>query len=71
MGLGRGVFFIRMRMTVQITVQRIRETIHTFKLERGVRNVIAVINNLVDAALDLRARADVQIIGENVGGHSA
>src|SRR5215510_12216491 len=60
---------IHMNVTVQITVQRIGETIHTFELKRRVSNIIAVIKHFVDLMLNIRSDADVKIISEDVSRH--
>src|SRR5688572_26617947 len=60
-----------MRMTVQVAVQRIGQAVHTFKLKCGMGNIVAMKYDLVDAALDLRPRADMQIICEDMRRHGA
>src|ERR1051325_8137690 len=65
----RALHFIHMKMTIQVTIQSSGETIYTFQLKRGMSNIIAVMKDFGDLTLDLRARANVKIIGENVRRH--
>ena len=67
--MNRVLDVIHMKMTVQIAVQRIREAIHTFQLKCCMSDIIAMTNDLADLTLNIRADADVKVIGENMGRH--
>src|SRR6185369_13600818 len=60
---------VRMNVTIQITIQRIRSTFHTFQLKSCVRNMIAMVKQLVDLMLNISSCTDVKVIRENVGRH--
>ena len=60
-----------MQMPVQIAVQTIRRTFHTFELKRRMSNIIAMIKDLIDLSLNLRPSANMQIGGEDMRGHRA
>src|SRR5215207_4090068 len=62
---------VHMKVSVQIAVQGIGETIHTFELKRRMRNIIAMLKDLADLMLDLRACTNVKVIGKDMGGHRA
>ena len=58
-----------MKITIQIAVQSIRETIHALKLERGMSDIITMTNNLIDLPVNARTGTDMKVVGENMGGH--
>src|SRR6476620_44044 len=61
---------VRMNVTIQIAIQRIGSTFHTFQLKSRVRNIIAMVKQLVDLMLNISPRTDVKVIRENVSRHS-
>src|SRR5215207_9133031 len=69
--LSGGGAAVQMKMPVQIAVQRIGKAIHTFELKRRMRNIIAMLKDLADLMLDLRACTNVKVIGKDMGRHRA
>src|ERR671922_2792327 len=60
---------IHVVMSIQVTVERIGETIHTFELKRCMSNIIAMLKDSADLTLNICPGTDVQIIGEDVSRH--
>ena len=61
--------FMTMNNFADITIERVGFTIHTFKLKRGMSDVIAMKGNFVDLTLDVRARANGYILCQNMSRH--
>jgi len=57
--MSRVLNIIQVKLAVQIAVQRIGETVRTFQLKRGMRNIITVKDHFTDLTLNVRTRADV------------
>lgn len=50
-----------------ITIKHLRVTIHTLKLQGSVADIVFAGNELVDLALRLGARADLDVIHQDMG----
>src|ERR1043165_3869477 len=60
-----------MNVTIQIAIQRIRSTVHTFQLKGCVRDIVAMVQQLIDLMLNISPCTDVKVIREDVSRHGA
>ena len=54
---------------IYVTIQGVGLTVLTLQLKRGMADIVAMENKLIDLALNVRARADGQVIGQDMSRH--